>query len=382
LGPLAGLRVIEMVGLGPGPFCGMLLADMGADVLRVDRLPDRREAGERAGGATTFCHDRGKRTIGLDLKKPAGVAALLELVERADVFYEVWRPGVAERLGVGPADCHARNPGLIYGRLTGYGQDGPWRSAAGHDIDYLALAGGLEPLGRAGQPPTPPINVLGDFAGGGLLMAFGIACAVVERERTGEGQVIDAAMIDGVALLMAPFYTGRKSGGWGPRGTNVLDTAAPFYEVYETADGKWMAVGALEPQFYAALLDGLGLTGEVDTAAQLDRDTWPALKERFAEIFASKTRAEWDAIFAGRDACVAPALDPVEAVEHPHNVARGTFVAPGGVPQPAPAPRFSRTPGAIAGPPTGAADDTDGALTAWGFDPDAIERLRTAAAIP
>ncbi|MGH9027776.1 MAG: CaiB/BaiF CoA transferase family protein [Acidimicrobiia bacterium] len=375
MGPLAGLKVIEMVGLGPGPFCGMLLADMGAEVLRVDRVRAEDD------GTSTFCHDRGKRSIGLDLKKPEGVEALLRLVERADGFYEVWRPGVAERLGVGPAECHVRNPRLIYGRLTSYGQEGPWSGAAGHDIDYLALAGALEPLGRAGQPPTPPINVIGDFAGGGMLLAFGIACAAYERERTGEGQVIDAAMIDGAALMLAPFYAGRASGGWGPRGTNMLDTAAPFHEVYETADGKWMAVGAIEPQFYAELLAGLGLAGEVDPAAQHDRAEWPTLKKRFATLFATKTRAQWSEIFDGRDACVAPALDPVEAAEHPHIAARGTLVAPGGVPQPAPAPRFSRTPAEISGPPTAAGGDTNGALSAWGFDADDIDRLRRAHAI-
>jgi alpha-methylacyl-CoA racemase len=376
LGPLAGLKVIEMVGLGPGPFCGMLLADMGAEVLRVDRRSE--SGGPRA---STFCHDRGKRSIGLDLKNPAAVEALLQLVARADAFIEVWRPGVAERLGVGPADCHGRNPSLIYGRLTGYGQEGPWSNAAGHDIDYLALAGALEPLGRAGQAPTPPINVLGDFAGGGMLMAFGIACAAVERAQTGKGQVIDAAMIDGAALMMAPFYAGRLSGGWGPRGTNMLDTAAPFYEVYETADGKWIAVGAIEPQFYAALLDGLGLADEIDPAGQHDRARWPELKRRFAETIRTKTRDEWCEIFDGRNACVAPALDPVEAVTHPHHAARGTFLSPEGVPQPAPAPRFSRTPGEVGGPPTVAGSDTAGALSAWGFGPDEIAGLRAADAI-
>jgi len=362
-----------MVGLGPGPFCGMLLADMGAEVLRVDRA--------QPGTPSSFCHDRGKRSIGVDLKNPEAVEVLFQLIERADAFYEVWRPGVAERLGVGPDECLARNPRLIYGRVTGYGQDGPWSRAAGHDIDYLALAGALEPLGREGQPPTPPINVLGDFAGGGMLLAFGIACAAFERERTGQGQVIDAAMVDGAALMMAPFYAGRASGGWGPRGTNMLDTGAPFYEVYETADEKWIAVGAIEPQFYVALLDGLGLAAEVAPAAQHDRAQWAPLKARFAAIFRTKTRDEWCAIFDGRDACVAPALDPVEAVSHPHHAARGTFVSPGGVPQPAPAPRFSRTPGAVGSPPTAAGSDTDGALAAWGFDPEDVARLRAAAAI-
>src|SRR5579864_3725379 len=344
VGPLAGLRVLEFVGLGPGPFAGMLLADLGATVLRIDRLSDAERDRGRAGTPPRGPLHRGKGSVGVDLKHAAAAGFVLRLVERADALIDVWRPGVAERLGVGPEECLARNTRLIYGRLTGWGQEGPWASMAGHDIDYIALAGALEPLGRAGQPPTPPINVLGDFAGGGMLLAFGIACAAWEAARSGVGQVIDAAMIDGAALMMAPFYSGRASGGWGPRGTNLLDTAAPFYEVYETADGGWMAVGAIEPQFYASLLRGLGLGDDELFAEQRDRSRWPAQKARLAEVFASRTRAEWCAVFDGTDACVAPALDPVEAPSHPHHVARATFIDG----QPAPAPRFSRTP---SGPP-------------------------------
>jgi alpha-methylacyl-CoA racemase len=300
---------------------------------------------------------------------------VLRLVERADAVIDVWRPGVAERLGVGPEDCLARNPRLIYGRLTGWGQEGPWASMAGHDIDYIALAGALEPLGRAGAPPTPPINVLGDFAGGGMLLAFGIVCAAWEAARSGEGQVIDAAMIDGAALMMAPFYTARSSGFWGQRGTNMLDTGAPFYEVYATADDRWVAVGAIEPQFYAALLDGLGLTGDPLFAAQHDRVQWAAQKARLASVFKSRTRDEWCAIFDHTDACVAPVLDPVEAPAHSHHAARGTFIDG----QPAAAPRFSRTPAGPPGPAHHAGEGAD--LAEWGIGTDEEASLRSAGAI-
>ena len=373
VGPLAGMRVVEFVGLGPGPFAGMLLADLGATVLRVDRLDDATRA-SRAKPARGALH-RGKGSVAVDLKHPSGPELVLRLVERADALIDVWRPGVAERLGVGPEPCLARNPRLIYGRLTGWGQEGPWASMAGHDIDYIALAGALEPLGRAGQPPTPPINVLGDFAGGGMLLAFGIACAAWEATRSGQGQVIDAAMIDGAALLMAPFYAWRASGSLGPRGTNMLDTGAPFYEVYETADGRWMAVGAIEPQFYALLLAGLGLGDDPDFAEQHDRALWASQKARLAEVFRSRTRDEWCEVFDGTDACVAPVLDPVEAPAHPHHVARGTFVDQ----QPSPAPRFSRTP---AGTPGAANHPGEGGdLSAWGVSDDEVAALRAAGAI-
>jgi alpha-methylacyl-CoA racemase len=373
------LRVIEMVGLGPGPFCGMLLADLGAEVVRVDRLAAA-QAADRSTPAT-FAHDRGKQSIAFDLKHEDGVATLLRMVEQADVFFEVWRPGVAERLGVGPDDCLARNPSLIYGRLTGWGQDGPYADAAGHDIDYIALAGALEPIGRAGQPPTPPLNVIGDFAGGGMLLAFGIAAAAFDRATTGRGQVIDAAMVDGAALMMSPFYAARASGYWGERGTNMLDTGAPFYEVYETADGQWVAVGAIEPQFYAALLRGLGLDGELDVAAQHDRDQWATTKTRFADAFRMRTRSEWCEQLDGLDACFAPVLTPLEAVEHPHAIARDAFVVRDGVPQPMPAPRFSRTTAELPPPPTHPGDDTEAALAGYGFSADEIAKLRAAGAL-
>jgi alpha-methylacyl-CoA racemase len=377
-GPLTGLRVAEMVGLGPGPFCGMLLADMGAEVLRVDRV-DAADAVDRSQPATSAM-DRGKQAVAIDLKHPDGVEALLRIVEQADAFVDVWRPGVAERLGLGPDACLARNPRLVYGRLTGWGQAGPYAHAAGHDIDYIALAGALEQLGRAGEKPTPPINVLGDFAGGGMLLAFGIACAAFETARSGKGQVIDAAMVDGAALMLTPFYAARASGFWGERGTNFLDTGAPFYEVYETADGKFVAVGAVEPQFYAELMTRLG-RDDADLAAQYDKDRWPDEKERMAAVFRTKTRDEWCALLERSDACFAPVLTPLEAPAHPHNRARGTFLELDGVPQPAPAPRFSRTAATVAGPAMHAGDDTETVLGRWGFDPAEVARLRDAGAV-
>jgi len=377
-GPLAGVRVLEITGLGPGPFCGMLLADLGAEVLRVERAEVAR-ATDHSRPASNAMY-RGSRAIGLDLKSPEGVAVFLRLCEQADALIDVFRPGVAERLGIGPDDCLGRNPGLVYGRLTGWGQDGPYAPMAGHDIDYIAIAGALEPIGRAGQPPTPPLNVVGDFAGGGMLLAFGIVAALFERATTGAGQVIDAAMIDGAALMMTPFFGARASGFWGERGTNMLDTGAPYYEVYETSDGKWMAVGAIEPQFYATFLTGLGL----DPATLPNRDDpaqWAPLKEQFAAVFATRTRDEWCAVFDGTDACVAPVLSPLEAPQHPHNVARRGFLEHHGVPQPAPAPRFSSHPGTVPEPPEHPGVDPVGVLTAWGFPADEAETLRASGAV-
>ncbi len=376
-GPLTGLRVVEMVGLGPGPFCGMLLADMGAEVLRVDRV-DAARGIDRTKPATSAM-DRGKQAVAIDLKQPDGVETLLGLIEQADAFFEVFRPGVAERLGIGPEVCLARNPRLVYGRLTGWGPDGPLAHAAGHDIDYIALAGALEPLGRAGEKPTPPINVLGDFAGGGMLLAFGIACAAFETARSGVGQVVDAAMVDGAALMLTPFFGARASGFWGERGTNHLDTGAHFYEVYETSDHKFVAVGSVEPHFYAELVKRLGI--DVDLAAQYDKSTWSAEKERMAEVFRTKTRDEWCALLEGTDACFAPVLTPLEAPDHSHNRARGTFLELAGVPQPAPAPRFSRTP---ADDPVAAmypGDDTENVLGRWGVAADEVAHLRATGAV-
>jgi len=371
-GPLAGTRVVELLGLGPGPFCGMLLADLGAEVVRIDRA-DAARALDTSRPATNAMY-RSKAALGIDLKAPAGVEAFLRLTDRADAVFEVFRPGVVERLGIGPDVARARNPRLVYGRLTGYGQNGPLAHKAGHDIDYLAIAGALEPLGRAGAPPTPPINVLGDFAGGGMLLAFGIVAALVARGRSGEGQVVDAAMVDGAALMLTPFYAARASGFWGPRGTNMLDTGAPWYDTYETADGGWLALGAIEPQFYAALLEGLGLDA-ARLPDQHDRDGWPTLRAQFAAAIRTRTRDEWEAHFEALDACVAPALTPEEAPAHPHNRARATFREARGVPQPAPAPRFSGTPLDDPGPPEHPGERTPTVLADWGFARDEITEL-------
>ena len=369
-GPLSGIRVIEVGGLGPGPFAGMLLADLGADVLVIDRA-----GGRSADGLGALA--RGKRHVGVDLKAPAGLDLLLRLVDGADVLVDVFRPGVAERLGFGPDVCLGRNPRLVYGRLTGFGQDGPWAHRAGHDLGYLALAGALEPLGRADGPPTAPINVLADFAGGGELLVVGVLAALLERATSGEGQVVDAAMVDGAAALLAPFYAGRVNGGWGPRGTNVLDGAAPFYDVYECSDGRWLAIAALEPQFFAALLEGLGLTDDVDPSTQYDATTWPALRERIAAAVATRPRDEWAVVFERLDACVEPVLAPDEAPSHPHHVARAAFVDRDGLPEPAPAPRFGRTPPSP--PPAPVVDPSS--LTAWGFDDDEVAELVAAGVV-
>jgi alpha-methylacyl-CoA racemase len=378
-GPLEGVRIVELAGLGPAPFAGMMLADAGADIIRIDRFeraiyPPHTEA-------HVDLMNRGRRSVAVDLKHPEGVAAVLQLIDAADGLMEGFRPGVAERLGLGPDICLARNPKLAYGRMTGWGQEGPMAKVAGHDIDYISLAGALEPIGRAGQPPLPPLNLVGDFGGGGMLLAFGMLAAILSARQTGKGQVIDAAMTDGAAALMTMTYTLRASGIWrDERGTNLLDTGAHFYEVYETSDGGYLGVGAIESQFYAALLDGLGLTDE-ELPDQMDRDQWPAMKERFAGIFAGRTRAEWEAVFDGTDACVAPVLSIPEATAHPHNVERGTFTEVAGVVQPSPAPRFLGTPGAIRRPPPNPGQHADEALDEWGFAADQVAKLREAGAI-
>src|SRR5436190_3886907 len=353
----------------------MVLADLGADVLRVDR-PGAEDTSRPLGTL-----ERGKRSAAIDLRRPEGVGLALDLIAASDVVIEVFRPGVAERLGVGPAPCLARNQRLVYGRLTGWGQEGPLATTAGHDITYIATAGALEPLGRADQPPTPPIMVLGDFAGGGMLLALGISAALFDVARTGRGQVIDAAIVDGAAIVMAPFYSGRASGRWGPRGTNDLDTGAPWYDVYPTADHKWLAIGALEPQFYTQLVAGLGLADDADVAAQHDRAHWPAARARIAEAIRSRSRDDWVAVFDGTDACVAPVLDPIEATEHPHAKARGAFVEVGGAPQPSPAPRFSATPLPEPQPGRPAGVDTVDALRAWGVADERISDLAAAGVI-
>jgi alpha-methylacyl-CoA racemase len=379
MGPLAGITVIEIAGIGPGPYCGMLLADLGADVIRIDRA--QAVTGGDPASPPADLLARGRRSVGVDLKNPDGVEVVLGLVERADALIEGFRPGVTERLGIGPDDCLARNPRLVYGRMTGWGQDGPYASTAGHDINYISLAGALEPIGRRGEAPVPPLNLVGDFGGGGLLLAFGLVAALLEVTRSGRGQVIDAAMVDGAASLMTMTHSFRAMGLWNDeRGTNMLDTGAHYYDVYETADGRYVSVGSIESQFYAELLRLTGLEGE-DLPAQNDRSQWPALKERLAGIFRTKTRDEWCALMEGTDVCFAPVLSIPEATEHPHNVARGTFVEVAGITQPGPAPRFSRTPGEIRRPPAHAGQHTDEVLTEAGFDADRLAKLREAGAI-
>lgn len=374
-GPLSGVTVIEIAGLGPGPFCGMLLADLGADVIRVDR---KDPSGMFAAAAQPFdVLARGRRSIGVDLKAEGGAEVVLRLAERADALFEGMRPGVAERLGIGPDDCLARNPALVYGRMTGWGQEGPWSGMAGHDIDYIALTGMLDAIGPTGGPPIPPLNLVGDFGGGGLMLAFGLLAGILDARSSGKGQVVDAAMVDGATTLGAMIFGLRAAGQWGGgRGGNLLDGGAPFYSVYETADGRHVAVGAIEPQFYAALLDGLGLPAE-DGADQWTTSLWQATRERIAGRFRTKTRDEWAEVFGGTDACVAPILNMGEAPQHPHMAARGTIVEVGGVAQPAPAPRFSRTPASAPMPPRPLGSDTDAVLEWAGFDGAARARLRT-----
>ena len=372
-GPLAGLRVVELAGIGPCPFAAMVLADLGADVLRVERSSAVPEAAPAERSWDLL--ERGKRSIGVDLKDARGVALVLDLAERADVLLEGFRPGVVERLGVGPDACRERNARLVYGRMTGWGQTGPLATSAGHDIDYIALSGTLDPIGRAGERPVPPLNLIGDFGGGGLLLALGVVSAVLAARHTGEGQVVDAAMVDGAALLATMIWGFRGLGVWkDERGTNLLDTGAPFYEVYECADGRHVAVGALEPAFYEALLEVMDIRAG-DLPPQMDRTQWPATKERFAEVFRTRSRDEWVARAEGTDACVAPVLAMSEVRDHPHNQARGTFVEVAGVVQPGPAPRFEGTPTAVPSPPVWPGERGGEALASWGFETPEVAAL-------
>jgi alpha-methylacyl-CoA racemase len=369
MGPLNGLRVVEIEGLGPAPFGCMVLADLGAEVLRVAR------GGHSLLGPDNPL-DRGRRSVVVDLKHPRGPEVVVRLAEGADVLVEGFRPGVAERLGIGPEACMARNPRLVYARMTGWGQDGPLAGRVGHDIDYIALSGALHPIGPADRPPTPPLNYVGDFGGGGMLLVVGILAALHERERSGEGQVVDTAMVDGSALLSAFLHGMRASGLWSDeRDGNLLDGSAPFYATYGTADGRYVAVGAIEPAFYAALLQGMGLADE-DLPPQMDRAAWPTLRQRFAAVFATRTRDEWAAAFEGTEACVAPVLSPAEAPAHPHNAARNVFVDVGGVTQPAPAPRFSRTPAEPPARPPRPSGEDAAALAGWGFTSDEVASLQ------
>jgi len=377
-GPLAGVKILELAGIGPSPYGCMLLADAGADILRLERATP---AGAAAEGPYWDLLNRSRRSVGVNLKHPDGVALVLDLVEGADALIEGFRPGVAERLGVGPEPCLERNPRLVYGRMTGWGQDGPMADTAGHDIDYIALAGALWPIGRADEPPVPPLNLVGDFGGGGMLLAFGVVAALLEASRSGRGQVVDAAMVDGASSLLTFIFAMHSLGRWKEeRASNFLDSGAHFYDVYETSDGRYMAVGAIEPQFYAELLERLGLAAE-NLPPQMDESSWPEMTRHFAEIFASRTRDEWAAVFEGSDACTVPVLSPFEAHLHPHNQSRQTFVEVGGVVQPAPVPRFSRTPGAISRPPSPPGHDTDEALSSWGLDAERIGKLRQDGAV-
>ena len=378
-GPLHGVKVIELAGLGPAPFAAMLLADMGADVVTVERAG--MVTGAPLESAKGMVYGRGRRSIGVDLKHPDGVGVVLDLCADADVCIEGFRPGVVERLGVGPDVVRARNERLVYGRMTGWGQDGPYADRAGHDINYIAVAGPLAHIGRAGAPPTPPLNLLGDFGGGGLLLAFGIVSALVERATSGLGQVVDAAMVDGAAILSAPIAPAFALGFFhAERGTNWLDSGAPFYDVYECADGRWLSIGAIEPQFYANLLAGLGLDPAV-LPAQDDESAWPELKERFAAIVRTRTADEWMAVFDDPNNCVAPVRSFAEVLDDPHLAARGTYVDVDGVPQPAPAPRFDRTPATLDRPPAPAGHHTDEVLAEAGVDAATIAALRASGAV-
>jgi alpha-methylacyl-CoA racemase len=375
MGPLAGIRVLEFEAIGPGPFAGMLLADLGADVLVVDRPADSDLGLKRERWYDVMM--RGKRSVTLDLKSPTAKDAVFSLLEKADALIEGFRPGVMERLGLGPEVALARNARLVYGRMTGWGQHGPLAARAGHDINYIALAGVLHAFGRHGEAPVPPLNLVGDFGGGGMLLALGIACALLEAGRSGKGQVVDAAMVEGASLLAAMFSGFLAAKSWSEeRGVNILDTGAPWYDVYETRDGKHVAIGAIEAKFYGELLSRLDLEGE-NLPGQYERARWPELRETFRRTFKSRTRDEWCRVFEGSDACFAPVLTFSESRRHPHNAARASFVEAGGVPQPAPAPRFSRTPGAVRRPPPERGEGGLAALADWGFSAAELEQLRS-----
>ncbi len=381
MGPLSGLKIVEVAGIGPAPFAAMMLSDMGADVIRVDRLENSNGGDPAAPPSDIF--NRGRRSIALNLKSAGGLKTLLDLIGQADAVMEGFRPGVAERLGFGPEVCKEINPQLVYGRMTGWGQDGPYALTAGHDINYIALAGVLAHLGREGEKPTPPINLVGDFGGGGMLLAFGLVCALLEAGRSGQGQVVDAAMVDGSASLMTMVWGFKAMGMWSDdRGTNLLDTATHFYDTYECADGNFVSIGSIEPQFYAELLKHTNLEqvyadlGE-PMPTQMDKAKWPEMKAHLAAIFVTKSRDEWSALLEGTDICFAPVLTMDEAAQHPHNVHRKTFVEVAGITQPAPSPRFDRTPGEIQRPPSHPGQHTDEILSEWlGAESQEIAELR------
>jgi len=378
-GPLQGVRVLELAGIGPGPFCGMLLADMGADVLRVDRTQTS-DLGLPVAPKFDIM-SRGRRSIALDLKQNAAIELVLDLAGKADALIEGFRPGVTERLGLGPEACFERNPRLVYGRITGWGQDGPLAQAAGHDINYIALSGALHGIGRKDEAPVPPLNLVGDFGGGGMMLAFGIACALFEARSSGKGQVIDAAMSEGAASLMAMFYGRHAAGHWrDERGVNVLDTGSPWYDSYETADGKHVAIGAIEGRFYAELIERLGLDA-ANLPGQFEFARWPELRAALAAAFKTKTRDAWCRELEGTDVCFAPVLSLAEAPAHAHNRARGAFIEIEGVIQPAPAPRFSRTPGKVARSAPQRGEGGAQALADWGYDAAQIAAFRAAGAL-
>ena len=376
MGPLQGVKIIEVGGIGPGPFCGMMLSDMGANIVRVER-----KGGLALSEPKYDVLTRNRRSVFIDLRTPQGVEALLRMIDKVDALQEGFRPGVMEKLSLGPDICLQRNPKLVYGRMTGWGQEGPMAKAAGHDINYIALSGALHTFGRKGQNPVPPLNLVGDFGGGGMFLAFGMVCALFEAQKTGQGQVVDAAMVDGSAALMAMIYGLKASGLWADtRGVNLLDTGAHFYETYETADGKYVALGSIEPQFYELLLE-LAEIDDPEFKNQLDFSKWPELKKKISQVFKKKTRDEWCQIMEGTDVCFAPVLSMEEAPEHPHIKQRHTYTEIQGVLQPSPAPRFSRTPPEIKNPPPDPGQDTEAVLVDFGFSKDEINELRDAKAI-
>tara|TARA_B100000405_G_scaffold2665_1_gene2267 strand:+ start:1103 stop:2242 length:1140 start_codon:yes stop_codon:yes gene_type:complete len=373
VGPLSGKRIVEIAGIGPGPFCAMLLADLGAEVVRVDRasavpdiMPD---------SPNLDLLNRGRRSVGVNLKTPEGIETVLKLVQESDALIEGFRPGVAERLGIGPEECLARNPKLIYGRMTGWGQEGTYSSMAGHDINYIALSGVLGMIGREGGKPIPPVNLVGDFGGGGMLLALGICAALVETAKSEKGQIIDAAMTDGSALLSTMMHSFKAMGMWGDRGTNLLDTGAPFYDVFECADGEFISLGSIEPQFYSELLR-ITEIDQSENPKQMDRAKWAEMKSKIGDAIKGKTRSEWEELMEGTDVCFAPVLSMDEAYEHPHNKQRNTFIEIAGVMQPAPAPRFSRTPASVSSPPPHAGQHTEEVLAGLGLTKDEILMLR------
>ena len=373
MGPLSGKRIVEIAGIGPGPFCAMLLADLGAEVVRVDRasavpdiMPD---------SPSLDLLNRGRRSVGVNLKTPEGIETVLKLVQESDALIEGFRPGVAERLGIGPEECLARNPKLIYGRMTGWGQEGTYSSMAGHDINYIALSGVLGMIGREGGKPIPPVNLVGDFGGGGMLLALGICAALVETAKSEKGQIIDAAMTDGSALLSTMMHSFKAMGMWGDRGTNLLDTGAPFYDVFECADGEFISLGSIEPQFYSELLR-ITEIDQSENPKQMDRTKWAEMKSKIGDAIKGKTRSEWEELMEGTDVCFAPVLSMDEAYEHPHNKQRNTFIEIAGVMQPAPAPRFSRTPASVSSPPPHAGQHTEEVLAGLGLTKDEILMLR------